>query len=155
MDKVNTWIINLKSNDMINNGNNTFSTTINLPETNEFRKFKIHVKDFIVNRVSFSGTDCVYQLNSSFRFTNSFDTKFGSASNTLCAVPYSLSYFSQKGWSHLEVATSINGKITLWIEGSDGLIIPQQNNFQPQLNGVNNITNNYVSFYISIVVIGC
>ena len=148
-EKINTWIINLRSSDMINNGNNTFSININIPETNEFKKFKLHVKDFIVIRSSTAGNDCIYNLNSNLKFTNSFDSRYGSSTSTLCMVPYSFCYFTSKGSSSngLEI-NNINGKLNLWIENYDGIIIAQQ----PLNIGAN--INAYISFTVSLYVVG-
>ena len=152
MSSTNTWYINLKSADMTNIGNSTFQTVINIPDTAKYSKFKLTVKDFIVVRASFSGSDTVYQLCSNLHFSNSFDSRNNSVGNSpvLAVLPYSISHFTSKGNNTLDLTSSLNGNILqFWIEDYTNTRVVQQNNFQPQA-----ITNNYVSFVICFILQG-
>ena len=143
------FFINLKSSDMIYNGDGTYSFNLQIPELQKYNRLRVVIQNCMVVRSSFSGNDNVYNINSSLRFNNSYDSSSSSSFNNtiLACVPYSISHFTSKGNNALELNGTINGYQKFWITDFTGTILQPSVNYQPQQT-----TNNYVGFQLTMIV---
>lgn len=140
------FILNIRSNNMTYNAvSQTFSTTINFPELNGYSKYKLAIRDFIIHRNNSLGDDTTYLLCCNKIFSNMYDTR--GTNNVIASVPYAFPVISMKGYE-LEMSGNINGNLELWLEDLNGVKFTKNN-----IND-NNENNNYLNFYLSLVIEG-